>query len=184
MTRDGDRDTRFRQLFEQTREDLLAYAIRRTTSREDAADIVAETYLIAWRKIDSLPKGDKRRLWLFGVARNVLRRGASHEQALRSVVDRLASELDAASSEPVRDERTSTAALRAAIMGLPDRQREALLLTAWEELSPREVAAVTGVPVNLVRVRLHRARTHLRHTLGEAERLGRSRASPTASRAG
>jgi RNA polymerase sigma factor (sigma-70 family) len=187
VRREGDRDTRFLQLFDQTRADLLAYAIRRTTSPEEAADVVAETYLIAWRKIDSLPQGDERRLWLFGVARNVLRRGASHEQELRSVVNRLASELrelEATSSEPLRDERTSTAALRAALVRLPERQREALLLTAWEELSPREVAAVTGVPVNLVRVRLHRARAQLRHALCEAERLGRSRASPTASQAG
>lgn len=180
----GDSETRFIQLFDETREDLLAYAIRRTTSPEDAADVVAETYLIAWRKIDSLPSAGDGRLWLFGVARNVLLRGARREHALRSVVDRLATELHAleATSEPVRDKRT--AALRAAIVRLPERQREAVLLTAWEGLSPREVAAVTGAPVNLVRVRLHRARLQLKHSLGEAERHDRSRASPLSSRSG
>ena len=114
----------------------------------------------------------------------MLLRGASREQALRSVVDRLAYELreSRATSEPVRGEQT--AALRAAIARLPERQREAVLLTAWEGLTPREVAAATGAPVNLVRVRIHRARLQLKHALSEAERVSRSRASPTASRAG
>jgi len=159
---------RFGQLVSQTRRDLLAYALRRTHSPEDAADVVADTYLIAWRKLDSFPEGDKARLWLFGVARNVILRGASRERALQTVVDRLARTLreGCATANPAGDERT--AVLRRAVMALPEQQREVLLLTAWEGLAPREVAAVTGAPVNLVRVRLHRARSRLKRELTAA----------------
>lgn len=65
---------RFDVLYRATRADILSYLLRRATSPEDAADAVAETYLIAWEKLDSIPSGEQARLWLFGVARNVLLR--------------------------------------------------------------------------------------------------------------
>ena len=95
MTRQNSthRQRRFEQLYRETRRDLLAYVWRRTPSPEDAADALAETYLIAWRKLDSLPRGGEARLWLFGVARNVLRRGATRQNALSAMVEPLAQEL-------------------------------------------------------------------------------------------
>lgn len=176
----NDPEARFRRLFNETRHDLLAYAIRRTNRPEDAADVVAETYLIAWRKLNSLPAGGEARLWLFGVARNVIRRGASREHALQALVDRLALELREARSTTNPADGQVPASLRAALKALPEQQREALLLTAWEGLTPKEVAAVTGAPVNRVRVRLHRARSRLKRELAEAEPTPSSRASPTA----
>jgi RNA polymerase sigma-70 factor (ECF subfamily) len=175
-----DPEARFRLLFNETRHDLLAYAIRRTNRPEDAADVVAETYLIAWRKLDSLPTGGEARLWLFGVARNVLLRRASREDALQALVDRLALELHDMRPTTEPADGQLPAKLRAALEALPEQQREALLLTAWEGLTPREVAAVTGAPVNLVRVRLHRARSRLKRELAEAKATPSSRASPTA----
>jgi RNA polymerase sigma-70 factor (ECF subfamily) len=159
------REARFVRLFNETRQDLLAYALRRVTSPEDAADVLAETFLIAWRKLDSLPPGDEARLWLFGVARNLLRQGANRDRVLDTVVHRLAHELREAvpPSPAVEGERAPR--LRAALRALPERQQEVILLTAWEGLSPREIAAVTRAPVNLVRVRLHRARTRLEREL-------------------
>src|SRR5581483_12232500 len=62
------RESRFEQLVADTSPDLLAFALRRAKSPEDAADVVAETFLIAWRKLDKLPPGAEARLWLFGVA--------------------------------------------------------------------------------------------------------------------
>lgn len=178
MSRPGeDPEARFRRLFNDTRHDLLAYAVRRTNRPEDAADVVAETYLIAWRKLNSLPTGGEARLWLFGVARNVVLRGASREHALQTLVDRLALGLhDMRSTTELADGQLPPR-LRAALEGLPVQQREVLLLTAWEGLTPREVAAVTGAPVNLVRVRLHRARSRLRRELAEAKPTSSSRAS-------
>jgi RNA polymerase sigma-70 factor, ECF subfamily len=156
------REARFQQLVADASTDLLAYALRRAASPEDAADVVSETFLIAWRKIDKLPHGDEARLWLFGVARNVLRRGISKKNLEHDSVERLGRELREAIA-PAESEGSPV--LRRALASLPESQREVLLLAAWEELSPREIAAVTGVPVNLVRVRLHRARARVRREL-------------------
>jgi RNA polymerase sigma factor (sigma-70 family) len=162
---EAHRQGRFEQLYRETRRDLLAYALRRTRSAEDAADVLAETYLIAWRKLDSIPRGEHTRLWLFGVARNVLRRGATRQHALSAMVEQLAQELrDQEAAEPVSQDALAPR-VQAELLALPEPQREVLLLTAWERLTPREIAVATRTPVNLVRVRLHRARAHLRRAL-------------------
>jgi RNA polymerase sigma factor (sigma-70 family) len=160
-------DTRaaFEQLFRDTRADLLAYIVRRSPSSEEAADVLAETYLVAWQKLDAIPTGDRARMWLFGVARNLLLKGASRRHSRNVLAERLAGELRSAQPlyAPVEDERS--AALDAALAALPERQREVVMLTAWEGLTPKQIAAVTGAPVNLVRVRLHRARNRLKRDL-------------------
>jgi RNA polymerase sigma factor (sigma-70 family) len=155
----------FEQLFRDTRTDLLAYILRRSQSAEDAADVLAETYLVAWQKLDAIPTGDRARLWLFRVARNLLLKGATRRRSRHALVDRLAGELRSAHPPraPIEDERSS--ALRAALAALPERQREIVMLTAWEGLTPKQIAAVTRTPVNIVRVRLHRARTRLKRDL-------------------
>jgi RNA polymerase sigma-70 factor (ECF subfamily) len=180
MTRAKDeREGRFERLFEATRADILAYSLRRVSSPEEAADVLSETFLIAWRKLDALPPGDEARLWLFGVARNVLRRGATRERVLQVGVERLAAELsEAVSTSATGEGRARSPGLRAALEALPEPQREAILLTAWEGLSPREIAAVTRTPVNLVRVRLHRARTRLRRELAAEDVEAPTRESP------
>lgn len=166
------REARFERLFHETRADLLAYALRRVKRPEDAADVLSETFLTAWRKLDSVPPGEQARLWLFGVARNVLRRGVSRDSALNAAVERLACELRVAAVSLPPVEAPQLPRLRAALESLPEAQREVLLLTAWEGLSPREIAAVTRVPVNLVRVRLHRARARLKRELAFSEMAG------------
>lgn len=161
----ADARATFERLFLDTRTDLLAYIVRRSQSAEDAADVLAETYLIAWYKLDALPTGERARLWLFGIARNLLLKGARRRHVRDALVERLAAELRSAHSlqTPIEDERSAT--LRAALAALPERQREVVLLTAWEGLTPREIAAVTATPVNLVRVRLHRGRARLKRAI-------------------
>jgi RNA polymerase sigma factor (sigma-70 family) len=155
----------FEQLFRETRIDLLAYILRRSLSPDDAADVLAETYLIAWRKLDAIPAGERARLWLFGVARNLLLKGASRRRSRYALVERLAAELRSAHPPQAPDEDERAAALSAALRALPERQREVVMLTAWEGLTPRQIAVVTGTPVNIVRVRLHRARARLKREL-------------------
>ena len=74
------REDRFCALYERTRPRIVAYALRRTSSREDAADIVAETYEIAWRRLDDVPAGDAGLLWLYVTARYV---AANHGRRTR-----------------------------------------------------------------------------------------------------
>jgi RNA polymerase sigma factor (sigma-70 family) len=155
----------FEQLFRDTRTDLLAYLVRRSQSAEDAADVLAETYLIAWQKLDAIPTGERARLWLFGVARNLLMKGATRRRSRHALVERLAGELRSAHPPQDRVEDERSIALRVALAALPQREREIVLLTAWEGLTPKQIAAVTGTPVNVVRVRLHRARARLKREL-------------------
>jgi RNA polymerase sigma-70 factor, ECF subfamily len=167
VTRSRNRSEADRELFErvyrQTRIAILAYLVRRTESAEDAADMLGEVYLIAWRRINDLPSGEQAPLWLFGVARRVL---ANQRRRYRSQ-DRLAATLEETLRLHGRDEQwaareeelsdTIVAALNT--LSVPD--RELLMLSAWEELSPAEIATVLSRPAALIRVRLHRARAKL-----------------------
>jgi RNA polymerase sigma factor (sigma-70 family) len=155
----------FEQLYRDTRTDLLAYILRRSRNAEDAADVLAETYLIAWQKLDRIPKGERTRLWLFGVARNLLLKGASRHRSGNALVERLANALRSVESahSPVEDERRD--ALRAVLAALSVRDREILTMTAWEGLTPKQIATVMGTSANVVRVRLHRARARLKRQL-------------------
>lgn len=167
MSPDADRQ-RFEQLVRETRDELLAYALRRSANAEDAADVVSETYLIAWRKLQSVPRSAAARFWLLGVARNVLRRGAQRQRSSEALIARLKEEpadvvrVDLAGSE---DRRVRT--LRASLKSLSAGDHELLTLYAWEGLTPKEIAKVTGLSANVVRVRLHRARRRLLQRLAQ-----------------
>ncbi len=161
----GDED-RFRALFEACSPAVLAYAVRRTANPTDAADVVAETFVVAWRRIGDVPVGDEARLWLFGVARRVLsnhRRGSLRRSRL---ADRLRTRLADVHIEDPSAAVEAVQIVRAGLALLDDDDRELLLLTSWEGLTPTELAAVLGVPAATVRTRLHRARGRLRDALG------------------
>jgi RNA polymerase sigma-70 factor (ECF subfamily) len=153
----------FEELFRDTRTDLLAYIARRSKTPEDAADVLAEAYLITWQKLERVPKDDRARLWLFGVARNLLMKGASRQRSGNALVERLANELHSTAPSPAEDERRD--ALRTVLAALPVRDREILTMTAWEGLTPKQIATVMGTSANVVRVRLHRARARLKRQL-------------------
>jgi RNA polymerase sigma factor (sigma-70 family) len=159
----------FERLFRAHSRPLLAYALRRVEHPQDAADVLAETMLVAWRRLADVPAGDEARPWLFGVARKVLlnhhrsaRRGARLGERLK------ASLADVAIDDPA-DRAGESALVHAALAGLGDEDREILRLTAWEGLEPAEIAIALGMPAATVRTRLHRARLRLRR---ELERRG------------
>jgi RNA polymerase sigma-70 factor (ECF subfamily) len=164
----------FERLVKDTREDLLAYTMRRAASPDDAADVLSETYLIAWRKLEKIPPGDSARLWLFGVAANVLRRGFKRHRSSEALIERLASEpQDTGQIEPAGREDQATRALRAGLASLAALDRDILTLTAWEGLTPKQIAVVTGLPTNVIRVRLHRARSRLKRRLTHVQAIAR-----------
>jgi RNA polymerase sigma-70 factor (ECF subfamily) len=154
----SSRDQRFRAIYDANYVPLLGYALRRSGTLEQAADIVAETFLVAWRRIDDIPPGDEGRLWLYGVARRALanQRRRDRRQARLEVRLRLDPSLWRPSAQP--DATSEREAITTAFRRLPDRDRELLELVAWEGLAPRHLATVLGCSLVAARVRLYRAR--------------------------
>jgi RNA polymerase sigma-70 factor (ECF subfamily) len=156
-----ERRRRLEGLFREHAAAVHAYA-RRRTDGASADDAVGEVFGIAWRRIAEVP--EPALPWLLACARRVLanqRRGERRAGALRS---RLAANAAPRSAMPEGD-----GALRAALSGLRSRDREILLLTAWEGLGPAEAAAVLGCSRRTVAVRLHRARRRLEAALARIE---------------
>jgi RNA polymerase sigma-70 factor (ECF subfamily) len=164
MTPESDVES-FQRLYTEYVDPVLGYALRRVGTPADAADVVAETFLVAWRRRADVPAGEAARLWLYGVARRVLanqRRGELRRSTLGS---RLRAELPAAVPDPASAVADRTDAGRAlGRLGAAD--REVVELTAWEGLDSREVAQVLGITSVAARARLSRARHRLRELLG------------------
>lgn len=156
----GSRE-RFVRLYEDNSARVLAYAVRRIDDREEASDIVAETFAVVWRRIADVPEGRAELAWLYGVARRVL---ANHRRSGARFA-RLQSRLTGVRDDPVDDGVDPGPFLAqealAALARLPARHQEVLRLAAWEELSQAEMAAVLRCSPNAVAIRLHRARRAL-----------------------
>jgi RNA polymerase sigma factor (sigma-70 family) len=138
--------------------------VRRAADEHDAADVLAETFLVAWRRLDDVPSGDQALMWLYAVARRILANQKRGERRRRRLAERLGRELVSAlkaiaPSEPVG------VPIVAALAGLGPDDREIVLLAAWEELSPQQIGAVLGITQIAARSRLHRARRRLRALL-------------------
>ena len=138
-------------------------------------DVVAETFLVAWRKIDHLP--DDVRPWLLGVARKTLSTQLRAARRRTSLVEKLktAERSEAAFSQVDGLDSELVDSLRS----LSPTDQEILALAAWEELKPREAATVLGVSPAWYRVRLHRAKRRLLRELeASASRAGQKVSVP------
>jgi RNA polymerase sigma-70 factor (ECF subfamily) len=153
---------------------VLGYVLRRTENPDDAADVIADTFLTAWRRLEDLPPDPAARLWLYGVARRVL---ANHHRGQRrrsALADRLRADLTRSYQPPTCT--GELAQIAQAFRRLPGPEQEVLALSAWEGLDPGQIAIVLDCSRNAVRVRLHRARKRL------AQELANSHAHPPAPR--
>jgi RNA polymerase sigma-70 factor (ECF subfamily) len=145
-----------------------AYALRHVDPHT-AQEVVSEVFLVAWRRSDEVPDsrdaGDVLS-WLFVVARNVIRhqqRAAHRALALEQRLGQVAArETSPAGPDAAVAEREQ---VLLALAQLPEPQREALLLVAWDGLSREQAAAATGCKVGAFDVRLSRARTQLTRLL-------------------
>ena len=146
---------------------MLAYCRRRCRHNSDADDVVAETYLVAWRKLDQARGADSTLAWLYGVAYRVLanqRRSTSRGQRLRHrLLDQPRPELRTDPADTVAAESEVALAFKA-LNTLRNQDQELIRLAAIEELSYAEIATVTGLRIGAVRSRLYRARKKLEST--------------------
>lgn len=160
---DDEREARFTALFDAHRDAVRAYLWRRDPELAD--DITAETFLVCWRRLDAVPAEPLP--WLVGVARNIRLNQRRGERRRGRLEHRLrfepVSARDPAAAVGERD------AIRAALSNLDERDREVLLLTAWDRLDRDAIAVVLGCTRANVAVRLLRARRRLARELAANE---------------
>jgi len=155
-----DRQERFRTLWENERSLIAAYALRRSASAEDAADVVAETFAIAWQRLEDIPAGREARLWLYVTARHVLANANRRRQRRSILVERLGNDLSQALTHDDAFDEEGLWAGRL-LASLPEADREILMLVGWEGLDSRELGRVLGCSPVAARIRLHRARAQI-----------------------
>ncbi len=160
----SDAERRFRLIYEAEGEAILGYALRRVRRPADAADVVADTFTVVWRRLEDVPVGADTRPYVFGIARGVL---ANHRRSTRRrsrLTQRLGSAMTNAVDQTVKvDTEHDVAAAMAKLSAI---DQEVLRLVAWEGLSPSEIAIAFGVPPATARSQIHRARERLRHEMG------------------
>lgn len=169
---DEGRRQRFTELYEQHYDDVLGYA-RRRVAESDARDVAAETFLVAWRRLDVAT--ERGLPWLYRTALLTVRNWERSQRRLARVHARLA----ALPADPdVPDPAATLAGVQQVVdllRTLAEADRELLLLVSWEQLDVRTAAGVVGCSPAAAAVRLHRARRRLRRALhtdaGAAGRL-------------
>jgi RNA polymerase sigma factor (sigma-70 family) len=154
------REERFRDMYEGALNRVVAYALRRTVSYEDAADVVAETFAIAWRRLDEIPTGQREVPWLYVVARRVIANRVRGEANRSDVVQRLAHQLTTAAHQHRELDADRLSALDA-LRHLTDEDREVLMLVAWDGLTSQQLGWALSCSPTAARIRLHRARARL-----------------------
>lgn len=162
-----DREDRIAELYERYSPQIAAYA-RRRASLDEAADVVSETFLVAWRRSEEIPAEPDSLPWLYGVARRVLANQRRSTQRRGRLWQRLSTQF-AEHDAPIAavEDCGGFEVLGRALGELSDDDAEILRLVAWEGMSPTQVAAILDIEPNAARQRLHRARVRLRRRLDE-----------------
>ncbi|MGY1855685.1 RNA polymerase sigma factor [Modestobacter sp. SYSU DS0290] len=166
----------FTALFDRHATAVHRYLGRRVGDLAD--DLLSETFLIAFRRRAAYPPQHVEvRPWLLGIATHVVQGHERTERRRYRTLAKAAGQLAEHAADPADTaDRLDAQALRGplatALAGLKPRDRDALLLLAWGDLSYEEIATVLDVPVGTVRSRLHRARRQTRAALGDVSPLG------------
>jgi RNA polymerase sigma-70 factor (ECF subfamily) len=179
----SDEQRRFEMLYDAHRLAVLAYCTRRV-SAADAADACSETFLVAWRRIDDVPPSPKTLPYLYGIAARVIsnqrrtfhRRSRLHER-LRALGATPPGDPAVLYVEDARDDQVI-----AALSRLKPKDREIVMLYAWEALPRDTIAEMMGMTRAAVDQRIYRAYQRLAQMLGAA--VERSPVSPPTAETG
>lgn len=156
----GVRERAFEALYTAHYQAIAGYVLRRVAA-DEADDVIAQVFTVAWRRFDSVPAPPQDRLWLFGVARHSVAdqlRAGRRRLHLRARLTQQAAApgLSASVADSIGEQ------VRAAMCSLRPADREALQLVLWDELSHAEAAAVLGCSPNAFELRYRRARKAVR----------------------
>jgi RNA polymerase sigma-70 factor, ECF subfamily len=173
-SRFSDRGHRFRSLYEAVYPDLIRF-VQRRAHPDHAEDVVADAFLVVWRRLDELPHShDDARAWVFGITRNILLNRQRSDQRRRALGVRLTDAATWLRVDPDVDLVVSQVDLGRAWRLLSETHQEVLGLAVFEELRAPQAAAVLGISSVAFRLRLSRARRalrlhldHLPHPAGE-----------------
>lgn len=151
---------RIERLYRDHSSRVLAFALRRGCTMDEAEEVVSECFIAACRR-DKEIRGSEELAWLFSTANLVLKnllRSRRRDETLAAKISLLDPPAELSSNENRFEE---TQAVREGFAQLNDWDREALLLAFWDGLDHKQAAAVLGVPRPIFSMRLHRAKKRL-----------------------
>jgi RNA polymerase sigma-70 factor, ECF subfamily len=169
--RSGDLEREFALLFEEYSAPIYNYVLRMVSDHDRAADITQDTFIKAYRKLDTVTEATSTRSWLYRIATNT----AIDDMRRRRMLVRAVDDEDqpAFANEPDRgpgpeaqvmagtlDER-----VQRALMTLRPNHRQCLLLSDLEDMAPQQIGEVMGISYAAVRTLLCRARGEMRRAL-------------------
>lgn len=164
----GTPETRFNAIYDQHHRAVHAYLLARTSDPEAALDLLQETFLRAWRNLDTLgARGEGRhRYWIFTVARNLVTDYYRARAARSTALEQLSADArhhDSASEtmESALEEREEVEMLDRAIKQLPEELRTVLLLQTLGELTSAQIGEALGKPAGTIRYQTSQARKQL-----------------------
>ena len=179
LARSPKSDAAFRTVYDRCFPAIRSYCLRRLPPGE-ANDAIAEVFLVAWRRIDNAPPVDEAQLWLYGIARNVIRNSQRADR--RRLRLRAKAQGVRATSEPDPEtivvRRSEDDEVLHALDALRPMDREVLRLSIWEELTNAEIAGVLNLDPHAVTMRLTRARKRMARQLGIDELPTSNRIDP------
>lgn len=145
--------------------------VRRRASREIADEVVADTLLVLWRRLDEVAAGGEI-AYCLGVARRSLANRLRSDRRQNRLIGRLSSSFTRGHPPTAADLDTSeNTALHEALDHLTRGDRELLTMWAWDGLEAREIGAVLDITPNAASIRLHRAKDRLREHLERKNQL-------------
>jgi RNA polymerase sigma factor (sigma-70 family) len=160
------KESEFARVVTTHRHAIIRYGLRRMADNSAVEDLVAETFIVAWRKWEQLPNREEELFWLYGIAGRVLSNLRRREVRQLRLQGRLSLEREVEHEPPLSPD--DIARLLIALGQLSPPEREILELLYWERLSYREISLALGCSENAVGVRLTRARKSLRVRLGSS----------------
>lgn len=159
--RDGDREA-FGRLYEAVALDLYRMALYTLGDPQDAEDMVAETFLEAWKGIHNLRETDRFRQWMLRILSVRCKRRVARYIQEKGNID-----IDDYLEEGVPDTGGPQAEVRDAMARLAPDERQIVLLSVLEGYTMREIAGMLGLPQGTVSSKLHRTLKKLRQMLGD-----------------
>lgn len=161
--KDGD-EAAFGQLFACHQRAVYGFALQMTGSPSLAEESVQEVFMVLIRQPDRFdPTRGSLRAFLYGVARNIVRRLLERRGTISDVEAEIVDASPTPHSLLATSERVDS--IRTAVLSLPERYREVVVLCDLQELSYDQTAATLGCSKGTVRSRLHRGRSLLRKKL-------------------